>query len=786
MTLRESRPIQLGGKDTIPAPPGGDDKSNNVSGLACNSTTLYASYQARNLVARFNSIDGALIGTWDVPAPERLAILADGRLAVISAGKVLLLNDGKPEVTVSEKLDNPQSVAFFDNQLFVANRGELMNVSVFDLNGKYLRSIGKQGGRPAVGRYDAQGIYMPGGITVDKTGQLWVAETTDAPKRFSVWDAKTGNFKKEFFGSCDYFAYGYIDPAKTDEILVHNVLWKIDWKNYLVTPETTVWRKTSPEMIPALGVGSYAASPKIITAANGRQYMYGNNYAHFSGLFYRDGDLFKPVLSKIYVGFDYIGPAGIPFMDNDREKYPTGQYFWQDQNSDYSVQPEEVIPLKGTQFETFAVTWVFPDLTILACGRLLHPVSVENGIPKYDLNKSEVFPLSVGYTAVLDEDGGIYTYTPAKGVSLARYYKNGKKVWSYSDITTWQSALNMGVTGPGKLWGMTQCMGKGGDFLVFQTYFGPNHIFRKDGIYVGALLKDGRLLLNRGVDEGQPEGQGGYFAKLKVAPDQPERYFAIGGGQDARVWEVVGLDTIKDLPGGTYIHTPELAQKAEQAQREYRMAMLAVNQIVIGKDIATAKFVEKELEAGRAFKVKVAHDEKNIIFDYEVNSDTQLVNAVPDPKLLFKGGNCLDIQLENSRGEALRVLATIYNGKPFAALYIPKVKDFTGEATVFNSPTGKESFDEIRFLENIALTTEKTDKGFHALVSIPLEELHLELKRGQKLKMDLGYIFGNAQGVGKAVRRAYLFNNSFSANVVDDIPNESRLEPKEWGSASVE
>ena len=64
--------------------------------------------------------------------------------------------------------------------------------------------------------------------------------------------------------------------------------------------------------------------------------------------------------------------------------------------------------------------------------------------------------------------------------------------------------------------------------------------------------------------------------------------------------------------------------------------------------------------------------------------------------------------------------------------------------------------------------------------------MRLDLKPGQKFKMDLGYIFGNAQGVGKAVRRAYIFNNSFSANVIDDIPNESRLEPKEWGEATVE
>lgn len=784
MTAKEARPIQLGGKNEIAAPPGGDDKANIVTGLACDGKTLFASYKARNLIGRFDPKTGGLIDTWEAPAPERLALLTDGSLAVVSEGKVLVLQDGKPVLTIAEKLDEPAGIGAFENMIFVANAGKLMNVSVFDATGKYLRSIGKEGGRPAKGKYDPLGIYMPGGITVDKTGQLWVAETTDSPKRFSVWDAKTGAFKKEFFGGSDYFAYGFIDPAKPDEILVHNVLWKIDWKNYKVTPETTIWRKTSPDMVPALGAGAFDGNSRILTAANGRQYLYGNKYAHFSGLFYRDGDLFKPTMSMIHVGYAYIGPAGIPFMDDDRAKYPQGEYFWQDQNGDFCVQPEEVVPLKGTKLERFNIAHVFPDLSVLlGNGYLLKPVSVENGIPKYDLAKAEKYPMPVGYSAIPMEDGGIVSYNIDAG-RLNRFAKDGNPLWGYSGIKQWHGALNLGVTGPGRLWGMTKCMGKGGDFLVFQTYFGPNHIFRTDGMYVGALLKDGRLMLNRGQDEGQPEGQGGYFGKLNI--EGKERYFAIGGGQDARVWEVMGLDTIKDLPGGTYVHTPELAAKAEQAQREYKMAMAAGNRIVIGKDLAAAKTVQKELENGWGFKTKLARDDKNLLVEYDVTSPTPLLNTVPDPKLLFKGGNCLDIQLENNLGEPVRVLVTQHQGKPLATVYFPKVKDFKGEPTVFNSPTGKESFDEIRFLEDVPLTIEKTDKGFQAKVSIPLEALRLKLEPGQKLKMDLGYIYGNAQGVGKAVRRAYLSNNSFSANVVDDIPNESRLEPKEWGEAEVE
>ena len=51
--------------------------------------------------------------------------------------------------------------------------------------------------------------------------------------------------------------------------------------------------------------------------------------------------------------------------------------------------------------------------------------------------------------------------------------------------------------------------------------------------------------------------------------------------------------------------------------------------------------------------------------------------------------------------------------------------------------------------------------------------------------MDLGYIFGNKTGMQTALR-TYWQNNSFSANVTNDIPNESRLEPHEWGQAAVE
>ena len=72
-----------------------------------------------------------------------------------------------------------------------------------------------------------------------------------------------------------------------------------------------------------------------------------------------------------------------------------------------------------------------------------------------------------------------------------------------------------------------------------------------------------------------------------------------------------------------------------------------------------------------------------------------------------------------------------------------------------------------------------------SLVTVPLELLGWTPKAGETVKMGLGYLFGNAGGSQVALR-AYWMNNSFSANVTNDVPNESRLEPAEWGSALVE
>jgi len=820
LDLADSRPINFGnGKPSLIAPAGGDVKRNQVSGLAYHDGQVFVSLGKRDLIAVYAAESGDLQASWPVPAPGPLAGQSDGAVLVVSSGTVLrvasrasLVQDGKDsrpatsaaQALITDHLDAPCGLAVAaDGSIFVANGGALQSVAVFDAAGKYLRTIGKPGGRPAVGKYDREGICAPGGIALDEQNRLWVAETEDAPKRISVWDTGThstgsgqaGNNLAEFFGGSSYFGYGYIDPAKPGEMLAHNVLWAIDWKTLKGTPTTTLWRKLAPDMIEAPNPDGYQGLARIFTAADGRQYLRGNGQSK-NILYRRDGDLFKPFIAVINIyGSPLYSGQGIPLLD-DLKAYPHGQYFWQDQNDDQRVQAEEVKRVPGA---TTGLGWVDADLTLwFREGRRLAPGARNAaGAPTYDVATLEKTPLfgkinSYGY---FWRDPAGFSYSSSG--NLAKWSPAGDALWSYAGIAEWRAALGLPMTGPGRLWGMTGPMGTAGEFFAMMTYFGPNHIFTRDGIYVAAILKDGRYG-GRGADEGQPEGQGGQFVKLRPDPNGPERYFVIHGGQDSRVWEVYGLGTVEPLAGGAYELSAEDAALAATTLNEYKAQLARSHKLTIVRGrtaLDGAEPVAKTVDAARRFEARAAYDAANLYVRFDVTAPSELVNAQSDPKLLFKGGNCLDIQIATDpQADAerktpapgdVRLLITRQAGKPFAVIYRSKVKDFKGERIVLKSPTGQEPFDAIEVLDSVALDYAKTADGFRATATIPLAALGWAPQPGQTVKMDVGYLFGNAPGT-QAAARAYWMNNGFSANVINDVPNESRLEPAEWGAANVE
>ncbi len=840
--LKDGRPVNWGnGRFVLDPPPGGDAQKDVAKAVACADGKVYVSWRDRNLIGVYAAGKGDLLATWDVNAPGRIAVLSDGVLAVISAEKVLLLRDGKEVGAIADNLDEPQGIAAgSDGSLFVSNCGALQNVSVFGKDGKYLRSIGKKGGRPALGRYEPDGMYQPGGIAVDKEGRLWVAETTDYPKRFSVWDTKTGALANEFFGACGYHGQSLIDPERPDEIYCHNVIWKIDWRKNTCYPYSTVWRAAKPDM---LNVGIATGDPggtrgaTVFTAKNGRQYCFTRAHALETVALRRDGDIFKPFAAFLQIGRGYApsdeARKQLPVFD-DAAKFPSGCYFWQDANNDQTLQASELTlcPKKMVdELRSVGLDFLDEDLNAwIGTGKaILRPQKLdESGQPFYDLEKYEKTFIGTNTAEVLGKPGwefrlcqdpadkGFFIYGP----TYAKWTADGRRLWAYPDMKRWPTCLGMPGQRPGTLYGLTQPLGVAGEFTGMCSYWGTFHLFRRDGIYVGMIMRRPAAGKGIGADTVCSETFTGQLVKLDNLPGSEgrSRYFLLAGASDARVTEIFGLDTIKDLPEGRLTISDADAKMAADEQAKYKSMLAKSGRLSIargGKDgLKTAAPVTRESEEGCGFTACAAYDEKNMYVAYDIKSFNDLINSQPDPSILFKGGNCIDIQIAADTsadpkrktpapgdvrilvtrkpapapaGEKANKDAKAANPEPapFAVVFRPRVKGFEGRPTVLTSPTGSESFDSIETRDDILLEHKKTPSGFTAVVTIPLKLIGLEPRPGMELKMDLGYLFGNAAG-NQVTARAYWANNSFSANVTQDIPNESRIEPAEWGTAVVE
>ncbi|MCX7934579.1 MAG: hypothetical protein N3A66_04885, partial [Planctomycetota bacterium] len=118
-----------------------------------------------------------------------------------------------------------------EGSVYAGIREGNMQIEVYGQDGKLSRTIGRKGGRPLLGPWQPDGVLNPSALAIDKQGQLWVAENDGWPRRFSVWDAKTGAFKAEYFGAASYGATGgAIDPTDPYRMVGQGCEWRIDPK----------------------------------------------------------------------------------------------------------------------------------------------------------------------------------------------------------------------------------------------------------------------------------------------------------------------------------------------------------------------------------------------------------------------------------------------------------------------------------------------------------------------------------------------------------------------------
>ena len=576
--LEDSRPLTFAGRPEARLEPTGDVNQDRMTGLAYAAGKLYIAYGHRNLIGVFDADTAELLYTLSVPQPMDLASGLNASILAISGDQIVTVTGKTVTPLTATHLTDPQALTVAsDGTVYVTNRGQRMNVSVFDRSGQYLKSIGKPKGRNAVGAYQPEGMFNPGGLAISSAGHLWVAEVADSPKRISTWDLETGEYLNEFFGGSSYHGYCFIDADKPDEIYAHNTLWKIDWQTYTTTPVSTIWRQTTPNRMVSIAPDGYRGRLRVFTRKDGNQFAYGGA-DNTSILAMRKGDIFQPIAASFQIRRGRYGYEREQFdLIKDKSRYPDGDYFWQDTNDDGTVQHQEIERIEGPWRVPFFKAFDPKSMTAwMVNGFMLKPRTfTTKGRPIYNPKDIESNFLAnhssqagEGYLW-LDPDGSVYTLVHGKRPSWSRWSSDGRLLAGYPNLLDWPKALGLPIIKAGRLYGMTGPLGVAGEFTGNMSYFGVNHLFLRDGTYVAAIGYDGRVEGEPSL-QGQPEGQGGALVKLNI--DGEDRYFLLHGGQDCRVVELLGLDTIKPLKGKPFVISKSEAAKAAKVYVGYKAA----------------------------------------------------------------------------------------------------------------------------------------------------------------------------------------------------------------------
>ncbi|WP_370657530.1 hypothetical protein [Methylacidiphilum kamchatkense] len=229
-----------------------------VMGFTSNKNRLYCSLFYENKVLVLDE-EGHILRSFHIEQPTGVVADGNGIVYVISNHSILKINQqGDIFPFITSGLDHPIGLALDqEGMLYVSDWGRSMNVKVFSREGKLLREIGKHGGRPLLGEYDPQGMFLPFGITIDEKNRLWVAEWDQSPRRISVWSTQ-GNFLKEYCGSTFYAGLGCnINPFNPSEGIVMANKVDLDWQKGQWRVASTLWRSNKSTALFGLGPEMY-------------------------------------------------------------------------------------------------------------------------------------------------------------------------------------------------------------------------------------------------------------------------------------------------------------------------------------------------------------------------------------------------------------------------------------------------------------------------------------------------------------------------------------------------
>jgi sugar lactone lactonase YvrE len=597
------------------------------AGVTAINGKLYVSLFYENKVIKIDPETGKTEAEYDIKTPVGLAGDKNGGLYAISGRRIMKLSpDGTFKPFTGEIFDAPLGLCVDnDGYVYVSDWGASMNVKVLSSAGELVRVIGKKGGRPLSGSYDADGMFRPLGIAVDNWKRLWVAEYDCSPKRISVWQPD-GKLFREFCGPTWYGATECnINNLNPDQAFCSGNTLDVDWPQGCWRVAGTLWRPTKGNAL--LGPRKEGLAFQVVKCL-GRTFLVAsmNRFICISEL--KDGKA-RPLVA--------LGDAGRIFLNNQARypemvakklwddpkkltqmkiKYPTlfnggakhrhrlfhkmiksgdrsgnpvkYQFLWTDTNGDGLCQdnewkffhPDEMNGLKIDNDWLFACS---PDLTLYPQGNVKKktkvwklPVSKWNscGAPVYDLGKAELIsetsPSIYCNSTWADEDSVLLNQSPLTMIS-----SSGRQLWTYPNkwpgvqgSHTAPKDQNGLMIGPLRVIGAVDIKGFG-RVICLNSNMGKALLISKDGLYIGSLFVD-----NRAAPDAPPKSPlpGNSFKRMTTRSEwfggeflrninDGKIYIGASMSLAQSVFEVKGLDSVKRIPVSKVYLTEKLREK---------------------------------------------------------------------------------------------------------------------------------------------------------------------------------------------------------------------------------
>jgi len=789
----------------------GDTKEaeNGPSGLAAAGGSVFVSFSGQDTVFVVDAKTGKVAKKLSVPKPSGLAVASAKQIFVVSNGGEVLSVDvdsgaAKPAVKPALEPKDWVSALALDKagNLYLGIRGEHHHVLAFGPDGKLQRMIGRKDGRALTGAWTPDGMYNVAGMAADAKGQLWVAEDDGSPRRVSIWDAATGALKKEMFGASAYGATGCaIDPDDPYLMVGSGCEWRIDPKTGRAACVGTVTREGM-------------ASSRFAHGSNGKLYL-----AVTSGFI-------TTAPARIY---ERLGDANYKLRTIvSRDEKTKEIRVWSDENDDGHEQPGEVktfaMDLGGwidgwylsmTQDLTFWGTrYKVPATGFTACGA-----------PQYDLAKAVKLAgptegrggmgAQMGLGAA---DGRFMLYNGAYGEDHSTFdcydVASGKRMWTYPNNFTGVHGSHRAIPAEvGMIRGAYDLVGAArlpapiGDIWVVPTNKGEWHVLTEKGFYLTRLF-EGDAMKNVYPDQAVPgaildtcppgageEAFGGSITQQK------DGKLSVQGGH-VSFWnvEVVGLDTIRALPGGKIAMTDADMKSADACRAKVLQAGTTAKRLNaskatpaftgdLDKDFAGAEFAKYQKEEATALRTAVAWDDKALYVGWEVKDSTPWVNGADAPEFMYARGDTVDLQLgadpkaPKGRTEAamgdMRISIGPFQGKPAVVVYRKVAAEKHPKS--FSSGVVKDyQMDSVLVLAEakVEVKVDAVNRRYVVEAALPMAALGLTPSEGLKLGADFGATFGNKAG-DDTVLRSYWSNQN--TGLVSDEVFELQMAPANWG-----